>query len=372
MRILHVFKDYYPPTRGGIEQHLHELVHSLDGLTCEVLTAARSRRGSIEVESGVPVIRAAEFGRISTSPVTPSWASVFRRTSADVVHFHMPNPFGELAFLAAHRNVPLVATYHADIVGRNALRPGFVPIQRAFLRRAERIVVASPAMAETPALESHRDRLVPIPYGVDADTWAPRPEAADAIKQRHPGPLVLFLGRLVPYKGVELLIEAMRRVDATLLVVGDGQLRSRWEVAASNANLEERVVFVGEIADDARAAYYHAADVFALPSTTRAEAFGISILEAMACGTPAVSTELGTGTSFINAAGETGLVVPPRSAEALADALNALLSDGARRAAMGAAAAQRVREHFKKSEMLDVLADLYRSLQARTDLPGAN
>src|SRR5439155_18692750 len=114
------------------------------------------------------VIRAAEHGRISTSPVTPSWVSSLGRSQADVVHFHMPNPFGELAFLAARRNGPLVVTYHADIVGRNALRPGFVPIQRAFLRRAERIVATSPAMADAPALRADRERVVTIPFGVDA------------------------------------------------------------------------------------------------------------------------------------------------------------------------------------------------------------
>lgn len=356
-----MFKDYYPPTRGGVEQHLHDIVHSLGGFEFEVLTGARSLRGAVHDDDGVLVMRTREYGRISTSPVTPRWAAVLRDTSADLVHFHMPNPLGELAFLAARPRTPMVATYHADIVGRRVLRPGFAPIQQHFLARARRIVVSSPAMLEAAALAAHRDRVVLIPFGADPD-WSDRPAQADDIRAWYPGRLVLFLGRLVHYKGVDVLIEAMSGIDASLLVVGEGPERARLEALAQKVAEPGRVVFVGEIDDAERPAYYHAADLFVLPSVSRAEAFGIAALEALACGTPVVSTELGTGTSYVNVSGETGLVVPPRSPEALADAVKTLLGCDEHRRLMGEAARRRVRERFTREQMFDRLTELYESV----------
>lgn len=362
MKIVHVFKDYYPPTRGGVEQHLHDVVHSLEGFEFEVLTAARSRRTSVGPDNGVPVRRSAELGRISTSPVTPGWLTMFRRSDADAFHFHMPNPFGELALLAAQRSTPIVATYHADIVGRRVLRPGFAPIQARFLRRADRIIVTSPSMLEARSVTAHRDRVIVIPFGADARRWSARPPLADELRAQYSTPIVLFLGRLVEYKGVETLIEAMRNLEATLLVVGDGPKRHALERVAEVVGNRNRTVFVGEIPDHERAAYYHAADLFVLPSTSRAEAFGIATLEALACGTPAVTTDLGTGTSFVNVADETGVVVPPGSPGDLAAAIGALLADDQRRTRFGRAGRQRASAHFSKQAMLDRLAAVYRSL----------
>jgi rhamnosyl/mannosyltransferase len=153
----------------------------------------------------------------------------------------------------------------------------------------------------------------------------------------------------------------MRDLEATLLIVGEGRLRPHLFDAAAAAGVLDRVVFVGEVADAERAAYYHAADVFVLPATSRAETFGIAMLEAMACGTPAVSTEVGTGTSWLNVDGTTGLVVPPGDPTALASALKRLLDDPDTRGEMGEAAAARVRESFTKKAMLDGLAEVYRS-----------
>jgi rhamnosyl/mannosyltransferase len=148
-------------------------------------------------------------------------------------------------------------------------------------------------------------------------------------------------------------------VDATLIVAGDGPSAGAARAAATDAGLDDRVHFVGEVADEERAAYYHAADVFVLPSVSRGESFGIALLEAMACGTPVVSTELGTGTSWVNEHGSTGLVVPPGDAPGIASALRSLLADDARRAAMGAAGVERVRRHFTSDQMLAALRNLY-------------
>jgi rhamnosyl/mannosyltransferase len=363
LKVLHVFKDYFPPTYGGIEQHVHDLVHSLDGFRFCVMTSSRSRRGRSDDDGGVRVIRSPEYARPFSTPITPEWLRLARGLRPDLIHAHLPSPFGELALLTSRPPVPVVASYHADI-GRGAGGTRlYRPLQQAFLRRAARVVVSSPVLAETsPALARHRDRMVVIPYGVDAADWRPRPPAADAVRRRHPGPLVVFLGRLVRYKRVDLLIDAIRTLDATLLVVGDGPESERLERLARRSDSASKTVFVGAVDNDQRAAYYHAADVFVLPSATRAEGFSIAMLEAMACGTPAVCTELGTGTSWLNVHGQTGLVVRPGDAGELAAAVRAVLEDDVARRAMAAAAAERARLEFTKERMLGSIAALYREL----------
>lgn len=363
LKVLQVFKDYYPPTRGGVEQHIHEVVHGLEGVEFTVLTSSRKRRGTIEHDGSVHVIRAPEYARPSSTAVTPSWVKYFRQRTWDLVHFHAPNPFGELAFLASRSTRPLVVTYHSDIVGRKKMLPFFLPFQQRFLSRACRVVVSNPRLLETsPSLSAHRSRAVVVPFGVDVESWSQPPAGAAALKKKHPGPLVVFLGRLAYYKGVEVLVEAMASIEATLLVVGGGPKRLELEQMAKELGVAAKVFFVGEIEDQQRAAFYHAADVFVLPATARAETFGIAMLEAMACATPVVSTEVGTGTSWLNESGVTGRVVAPGDSRALAVAIGEILADEPLRAQMGRAALRRVKENFSKQQMLGSLRAVYESV----------
>ncbi len=367
MRVLHLFKSYYPPTRGGIEQWINEIVHAPmfrdAGIEFAVLTAAQSRELVDEIDDGVRVVRAPALMRASTAPIVPSWPPWIRRLEPDVLHVHMPNPTGELAVLGSRTRAPIVASYHADVVRRGPVPAAYDVFASRFLRRARSITVSSPRLADTtPALRAHRDRITVVPFGVDPDEWASRPPFADVIRERYgPGPLVVLLGRLVHYKGAEVLVEAMKQVDtqATALIVGDGPRRAGAEAAAARLGVADRVVFTGAVPDADRAAYLHAADLFVLPSTNRGEAYGIVQAQAMATGTPSISTELGTGTSWVNRDGETGLVVPANDASALAKAINELLGDDGRRAAMGVAARRRVREHLTSERMFGELRRLY-------------
>jgi rhamnosyl/mannosyltransferase len=365
MRVLHLFKSYYPPTRGGVEQWINEIVHAPvfadAGISFDVLTAAEGRELVDELDDGVRVVRAPTLVRASTAPVVPSWSSWIRRLAPDVIHVHMPNPTGELAVLGSRTSAPVVATYHADIVRRGPLPAAYDVFAKRFLRRAKRITVSTPRLAETtPVLREHTERIRVVPFGVDPHAWDERPALADVIRERYgPGPLVVLLGRLVHYKGAEVLVEAMKDVDATALIVGDGPRRQAAEALAERLGVADRVVFTGAIDDDERAAYMHAADVFVLPSTNRGEAFGIVQVQAMATGTPSVSTEIGTGTSWVNRDGETGLVVPSSDARALAHAISELLTDDGRRAAMAVAAKRRVRDELTTERMFAGLRRVY-------------
>jgi rhamnosyl/mannosyltransferase len=358
VRVLQVFKDYYPPTRGGIEQHINDLVHSMPSVEFEVLTSSRSRRLVVDDDEGVRVTRAPEFARPTSTPITPAWRRLLRDPRFDVIHFHSPNPFGELMMLSTS-TPPVVVTYHADIVGRRLTLPFFRPFQKMFLNSARTIIVSNPRLAEAASLARLSKRVRVIPFGIDASKWEQRPPQADELRDIHRPPLVLFVGRLAYYKGLDILIDAMEDVDATAVIVGTGPERSNLETRA--ASRRGRVLFTGEVPDQVRKAYLHAADVFVLPSTSKAETFGISALEAMASGTPVITTEVGTGTSWVNEDGLTGKVVRPSDPAALGGAIKEILLDETRAREMGAKASERVRTAFSKTTMLTDLESVYAS-----------
>lgn len=361
MKVLHVFKDYFPPTHGGIEHHINDVVHGLkDDFEFVVLTTSSARRGVREHDDGVEVIRSAQWLRIGSAPFAPSWLAVLRRAGADLLHFHLPDPWAEISFLISRPGAPAVATYHAEITRVRALVRGFRPVHRAFLSRMRKVIVGSWPMGATAPDVADRRRLLPIPFGIDVDAWSQRPAGSDRLRAGMDAPVVAFIGRLVHYKGLGVLLEAMRGVDAVLLVVGEGPIEER--IRRQAEPLGPRVRFYGPVTNDERSRYYHAADVVVLPSTSRGEGFGLTLLEAMACGVPVISTELGTGTSWVNVNGSTGLVVPPNDPLALAEALRELLDAPSRRREMGAAARRRVSDCFSKRRMLDDLGGVYRSV----------
>lgn len=362
MHIVHAFKDYFPPIHGGIENHINEVCHNLPEFNFTVLTSSRTRRLVIDDDDGVQIIRAPELLRMVSTPLTPTWPRILRDVNPDLLHVHMPNAFGELALMVARRDEPIIATYHADIVNRPVLRTMFEPFQRRFLATARSIVVSSEALRDgSTALRPYLEKVEVVPFGLEAADWAVRPPQADRIAEAFPGPRIVFLGRLRHYKGVEILLQAVGGLDATCLVVGDGPKYIELTAMAKRLGVDAKVTFVGAVTEAEKSAYYHAADVFVLPSTSGAETFGLSMMEAMACGVPAVCTEVGTGTSWLNQHNVTGLVVAPGDVKALAEALRLLLGDPARAREMGLAAAQRIGEHFRRQAMLDSLAALYRA-----------
>lgn len=361
-----MFKDAFPPTFGGVEQHVWDVARSLRSEEFEfgVLTSSRSRHRIEETLDGVRFVRSPEYGRAVSTPVTPSWWRELRQDRHALAHFHLPLPVGEAAALAAGTRQPVIASFYADVTRNPAAARLYRPLQQRFLARAARVVVSSETLADrSPALADHGARITVIPFGVDPEEWPAAPAQVAAIRREAGTPIVLFLGRLVHYKGVDVLIEAMRQVDATLLIVGDGPQRESLRRTVAPGG---RVRFVGNVSNENRSAYYQAADVFVLPALSHAETFGIAMLEAMSFGTPAVSTDVGTATSWVNRDGETGLVVPPRDPGALAAALQTLLGDDQRRKEMGEAAATRARRDFSKQTMLDRLSGLYRAVYAES------
>lgn len=366
MRVVHVYKDY-PPVLGGIEGHLRLLAEgqARRGLEVTVLVTSPGRRTTVSEEGGARVIRAGRWGSLSSAPLSPALFSHLRRLEPDVVHLQFPYPPGELAQLASRRGRALVISYQSDIVRQRLLGLLYSPLMHRVLARADRILASSAAYLESsPVLRRWAAKTTVVPLGVDLERFAsPDPERVAEIRRRRGGPLLLFVGRLRYYKGVEDLIATMGNLlEATLLIAGRGPMEDPWRRLARASEAAERIVFLGDVADADLPAYYAAADVFVLPSCRRSEAFGLAQAEAMAAGTPVVSTELGTGTSFVNRDGETGLVVPARDREALAAAIGRLLEEPELRRTMGEAARRRARQDFDAERMVERVIGVYEEL----------
>jgi glycosyltransferase involved in cell wall biosynthesis len=360
LRVLHVGK-FYPPHRGGIETHVETLCRALQAdVDVEVLVAADGPRTVRETIDGVPVTRIGTRATLASATLNPGMARAIRQANADVVHFHHPNPTGVLSYLASGRRGPLVVGYHSDIVRQRVLGTLFAPILERFLRQADAILAASPDYARSsPVLRRHADRVRILPYGIRAEEFeAADPAHVARIRERYGPRMVLAVGRLVYYKGFEYLVRAMAEVDGRLVILGDGPLRGALEARAAEAGVAERVALPGAVPD--LTPWYHAADVFALPSVARSEAFGIVQLEAMAAGTPVVNTRLDSGVPFVSRDGESGITVPPQNPQALAGALQRLLDDAALRREYGEAARQRVRREFSVGRMAADTLAVYR------------
>lgn len=344
MRVVHVYKDVYPPVAGGIEKHIDGLRRAMPNVTSHVLVCAGARRTSrARVGTGLEV-RVAEAGpRVLSVPLAPSFPLWLRRLEADLVHVHMPNPTGEAAALVAGGGRPLVVSYHADIVRQAPLMPLYRPLASACLDRAAAVVVGSRRLLETsPLLAPRSQRARVVPYAVDVERY--RPDAVgdaerDILRRRFGTPFVLFVGRLVYYKGLEDLVNAARGLNASVVIVGSGPLEGR--LRALSAELPN-VHLPGAVSEERLRHHLAAADCFVMPSTSRAESFGVATLEAQAMGVPAVVTDVGTGTVEAIEPGKTGLVVAPGRPAELAAAIRSVIGDRERAASMGRAARERV------------------------------
>ena len=370
MRVVHLFKDYFPPTTGGIEQHMQLLCAGL-ARTQEVavLVPSRSWRGREETRDNVRIVRVAEFGRFAAVPFCPTMPGTLARLKPDLVHLHFPNPTGDLAWLIGARRVPLVISYHADVVRQRRLLPLYAPVLSRTFGAARRIIASAEENVTTsPLLSRYRDRVTVIPYGVDVSAFALGADEAASVERRRAlatQPLVLFVGVLRPYKGLDVLLKAMARVPAQLVAVGRGPARFELMSLAARLGITNRVSFLGEVSDSERRVLLHACDVFVLPSIDRREAFGIAQLEAMACGKPVIASDLPTGVRFVNRHQMTGLLVPPGDPNALAEALHRLLSDERLRTTLGNAAKRRAELEFSSDRMVARTLEVYASVLGR-------
>lgn len=372
MKILHLGK--FDGDVGGIERQLRSLLQNLPADIEAVNLVANDRAVTDEHRTyGYRTVRVASHGVVASVALAPSLPRLARRLHReigfDIVHLHFPDPLGQLAAMALPRSVKRVISWHSDIVKQQTALRLYRPLLHPFVRDADAIVGASPqhfsSSQQMVAGKAGQLREV-IPYGFDAAalewTDAARVRQQALASERRTSPVIFTVGRHVYYKGFDVLIRALRSVDAELWIGGRGPLTEQWRRVAHDAGVADRVRFAGFIPDDELVAWYDACDVFCMPSTQRAEQFGLVQLEAMHLGKPVVATRLGTGVEFVTLEDVTGLLVAPGNEAGLAAALNRLLRDRALRERLGAAGRRRVQEVFTVEEMVGKTVGLYRKL----------
>lgn len=316
--VVHVYKDF-PPVFGGIENHIATLARALTGrgLRVGVLCSRPPGTPAVEEIDGVRIERCRSLTTIASTPLPPGLPWRLRVNPARVVHLHYPWPPAEAAWLLGGRRRPLVVTVHCEVVRYPRLSRLLSPLTERVLKAAGRILVTSDAMAGIPMLSAHAGRVCVVPCGVDLKTF--RPDGGDDPLPAVPHPRIVFVGRLRHYKGLPVLAAALAQLpEAQLVVIGDGPERASFEAVLRSLGCRERAHFLGDVDQALLVRILQHSDAAVLPSTSRAEAFGVSIVEAQACGVPAVVTDVGTGTTRTVIDGRSGRVVTPGDARALA------------------------------------------------------
>ena len=367
MRVLHIYKDYYPPVVGGMEMCMALLCREMKSRAdVEALVCARSPRSRVRSVDGVRVTEVGEICRILSAPVAPAFPLFLKRARYDVLHFHLPNPTAVMSYLLARPPGRVVVQYQSDIVRQAFALKVYGRFLKRFLELADAIIVSSPDYLESSEhLRSFKEKCRIIPLGIDLEEFELREGeegGVAALQKQYGGRFLLFVGVLRYYKGVDYLLDAMKQVDCPLVIVGDGPERKALESKRASSGLQNKVHFTGQIGQRELVQHLHACEVFVFPASHRSEAYGLSLVQALACGKPAVSTRLGTGTSFVNVEDETGLVVEPRNPDALASAINVLLDDPELRRRFGAEGRERARKLFSKRKMVEEVWALYQEL----------
>jgi glycosyltransferase involved in cell wall biosynthesis len=373
--VVHVFKDA-PPVRGGIEGHIDTLTRLLveRGVAAEVLCSRPRGTPAYEERAGVRIRRCAAPLRLASTPLPPALPWALRRSPAEIVHLHYPWPPGEVAWLLGGRRRPLVVTVHCEVLRYARLARQLAPLTERILAGAAGILVSGPQMARIPLLAGHAERVRVVPHGVELDRFHPDRAAEDPLP-RIPHPRIVFVGRLRHYKGLSVLASALARLpDAHLVVVGEGPERGRLEQSLRAAGCSDRAHLLGEVDDAHLVRVLQTSDAAVLPSDSPAEAFGLSMAEAQACGVPGVITDVGTGTAQTLADTVSGRVVPAGDDSALAEAL-AWCLDPARAAACSAAARAHAEAHLCARRMAAqvhaVYEEVMREAHARALRPHA-
>jgi len=366
MRVTHLNKRYWPHI-GGIERSLHNLARACarQGDRVSALVCADGPRPERRVVEDVEVIAAPTFGVVQSQPISPSYIRL-PDLAETVWHLHEPFPLGTLALLlrAARRpDLPTVVTWHSDVVRQRALKPIHAALARRLLRRVSRIHVATEAnIGSSAILPEFRDKIRAIPYIVDIAAMRRCPDhpLARALRDWAEGSTIaLAVGRLVYYKGIDVLLDALALTrDVRLVIVGDGPLTDALRARAANLGINERLRWLGSIADDDLVGAFSSADLFVLASVARSEAFGLVQVEAMAAGVPVVSTRLGTSVDVVNVDGVSGLLVRPRDPSELAAAIEKIASDRDLRQRLSNGALERAQD-FSESRLVRRYRELY-------------
>ena len=367
IKVLHFFKTYYPDSHGGVEQVIFQLAEGGAGHGIDSQVLYLSPRGSARNE--IVGSHRTHRSRLDLHVASTGFSlSAFRdfaelAAQADIVHYHFPWPFMDMVHFATRPRKPTVVTYHSDIVKQKTLLRLYRPLMQRFLGSVDRIVASSPNyVASSPVLARYADKVQVIPFGLDRTTYPPvQPSVLETWRARLGENFFLFVGALRYYKGLHILLDAVQGTGLPVVIMGGGALEADLRAQAARLGLDH-VHFLGALPDEDKTALLALCRAVVFPSHLRSEAFGMSLLEGAMFGKPIICCEIGTGTTYINVDGETGLAVPPADPAALRQAMQRLWHDDALVQRMGDSARQRFDTVFSHSAMVSTYANLYRGL----------
>jgi len=366
MRILQVNK-LYAPVVGGVETVVRDIAEGLTPYTdMQVLVCQSKGRRTHEFFNGVEVTRANSLGTLLSMPLSLDFFRQYKRVSqeANIVQLHFPFPLADLAVWLFGCKGKLVVWWHSDIVRQKVLLKLLKPLIHRTLKRADSIIVASnETLSSSKFLPAYEHKCTIIPFGLDFEAYKNIANENFLITNAPHSKKLLFVGRLVYYKGVDLLIKAMKSVEnAELFIVGNGALEEHLKSEAKVIGITTKVHFLGTLPREQLLSAYNSCDCLIFPSCASSETFGLTQLEAMYYAKPVINTNLPTAVPWVSVHEETGLTVPVGDVKSLANAINRLVYDDNLREKLGQNASRRVRELFDRRDMLDKLYNHYQNL----------
>jgi rhamnosyl/mannosyltransferase len=367
MKVLHFYKTYYPDSFGGVEQFIFQLASGSVGLDIDstVLSLTPNKVERVIEVNGHKVFRCRRNFKIASTDFSLSsfWQLNELAKKADIVHYHFPWPFMDLAHFVVNHNKPSVVTYHSDIVKQRILLKLYRPLKTKFLDSLDAIVATSPNYFVTSdTLQRHQDKVEVIPIGLDKNLYPIKNnERIQYWREILGEKFFLFVGVLRYYKGLNILLDALALCDLPTVILGAGPIEYQLKLKAKSLGLKN-VIFLGQVSEEDKVAILGLSYAMVFPSNLRSEAFGISLLEGAMFGKPMISSEIGTGTSFINIDQLTGIVVPPSSPKAFHMAMTYLWNNPEVAARMGIEALDRYEKLFTADKMCQSYAALYRRI----------
>ena len=371
MEVLHVYKTFLGDNFGGVERVIAQISQSAyasDDVKHRVLSLSPQPIPKELDFNGCKNIRYKENFCIASNSISFSLLKDFRSLveEADIIHYHFPWPFADILHLAWQIKKPSLLTYHSDIVRQRILLCLYRPLMNRFLKAVDHIVATSPNYLETSTvLQKYKDKVSVIPIGLNKASYpSPCQERTSHWRTRYGDQFFLFVGVMRYYKGLHILLEAARETTFPILIVGTGPIEIELKLKAEELKLTN-IYFLGRLSDEDKIVLLQLCIAVIFPSHLRSEAFGISLLEGAMYSKPLISSEIGTGTSYININGETGLVVPPSDPLALRKAMQFLWDNPLERAEMGEKAILRYWELFTAEKMVNQYEKLYRKMTNR-------
>lgn len=366
INVLQVNKMYYPVT-GGVEkvvQQISEGINELEDIEIEVLACEKKGLGITELINNIKIYKASSLGIFFSMPLSITFPFLFSKLikEKDIVHIHLPNPLSDLSLKLSNYRGKVVVSWHADIVKQKKILKLIRPLITSTLKRADMIIVATEGHIEgSEFLKPFKDKCVVIPFGIEKENIPMQPSFQNNQVKR-----ILFVGRLVTYKGIDILLKSLQDIDNfKLYIIGTGIEENNLIDLCNELNLQEKVVFLGAVDDYQLKEQYEKADIFILPSITKAEAFGLVQIEAMSYGIPIINTQLNSGVPFVSIDGETGITVEPGNIKELNSAIKKLIKDDELRISYGENAYKRVKKYFILEERNNEIYQNYKRLLRR-------